>query len=158
MTKQNKKIIILFVLIVLNVCFIFGQSIIPPDASNSLSGKFESIFEGILGKLFDFAGDLYYITRKFAHFFEFFALGILSFTNIYLIKKTFKKTFYGFGLFFVLFVAVLDEFIQIFNGRTSSVKDIMIDFLGAATGVAVVFAFNYLKNKILEKKTDAKRK
>lgn len=151
MTKQNKKIVIIFVLILLNICFIFGQSFVPPDPSNSLSGKFDSILEGILGKLFDFAGDLYYFTRKFAHFIEFFVLGILTFTNLYIIKKTFQKSYYGYGLFFTLVVAVTDEFIQLFNGRTSLITDVILDFSGVVAGLLLVSLFNlFRKNKNLE--------
>ena len=38
-------------------------------------------------------------------------------------------------LFCLLSTAVVDEFIQSFTGRTSNVKDILIDFSGAVVGV-----------------------
>ena len=43
------------------------------------------------------------------------------------------------GVFFpiscTLFTAVTDEFIQSFTGRGSSVRDVMLDFSGALTGI-----------------------
>ena len=41
-------------------------------------------------------------------------------------------------LFLLLAVAVIDEYIQSFTGRISSVKDILIDFGGGVTGLGLV--------------------
>ena len=38
-------------------------------------------------------------------------------------------------LFFALLCAVADEFLQSFTGRTSSVRDVLIDFGGALCGM-----------------------
>ena len=35
-------------------------------------------------------------------------------------------------------IALTDEFIQRFTGRTSSIKDVMIDIVGGCVGVATV--------------------
>ena len=159
MLKQNKKILIIFVFIIINICFIFGQSLASADASNMLSSKFQLLFEGIVASLFNFAVDLCYFTRKLAHFVEFFVLGVLTFTNILIIRKEYQKSYVGCGLFFVLLIAVTDEFIQSFTGRTSSVKDVLIDFSGAAFGLLTVILFTFLKRKMNSgEKTNAKRK
>lgn len=152
MSKQSKIIIVIFVFIILNICFIFSQSCMRPAESNMLSGRFELVFEGIIAKLFNVSVDADFFTRKLAHLIEFFVLGVLTFTNVNIIFKTYHKSFYGYGLFFVLSVAVTDEFIQIFSGRTSSVKDILIDFFGAVIGLITVAVFTHFrKNKSLEK-------
>ncbi len=147
MLKQNNKIIILFVLIILNVCFIFSQSLLNADASNALSHKFEVLIEGFVLKIFSLGLDLCYFVRKFAHFFEFFVLGTLVFSNCLIVKKTYNKSFFGYGLFAVLFVAVTDEFIQLFTGRTSMVKDVLIDFLGAFCGLLIILLFDFISRK-----------
>ena len=41
----------------------------------------------------------------------------------------------GDALFFALLCAVADEFLQSFTGRTSSVRDVLIDFGGAVSGL-----------------------
>lgn len=38
----------------------------------------------------------------------------------------------------VLMVAVLDEFVRSFVGRSSLVKDILLDFSGGITGLTIV--------------------
>ena len=40
-------------------------------------------------------------------------------------------------LFIVLAVAVVDEFVQSVVGRTSLITDVLLDFSGAAIGIAV---------------------
>ncbi len=159
MSKQNKRIIIIFVLIFLNICFIFSQSLLDADASNSLSGGFEDFFEGLIFKLFNLCMDLCYFVRKFAHFFEFFVLGTLVFLNCRIIKNVYGKSFFGYGLFSVLGVAVTDEFIQNFTGRTSQVKDVLIDFSGAIFGLLVVVLFGIISKKTkMWRENNVKRK
>ena len=41
------------------------------------------------------------------------------------------------AMFYGLFVGVCDEFIQSFSDRTSSVRDVLIDFFGYMTGAVV---------------------
>lgn len=71
--------------------------------------------------------------RKFAHFFEYFVLGLFL-TGFYLFKKRtlnrLLKTAY------ILFsVAFFDETIQIFSNRQSKISDIWIDLFGALFGM-----------------------
>jgi len=42
-------------------------------------------------------------------------------------------------LFGTLLAAVTDEFIQSFTGRGSSVRDVVLDFCGALTGMLLTF-------------------
>ena len=81
--------------------------------------------------------------RKLAHFAEFFALGaaiILLLTAS--VKGLYKR--YSAATFLGLFVPVIDETIQIFSGRGSSLRDVWIDVCGYALGcilVCVTFFF-----------------
>ena len=61
------------------------------------------------------------------------------------------------GLFYILAVGVTDEYIQLFSGRTSGVKDVVIDFIGGLFGIALVLSvyliykfIKFQKNKHLE--------
>ena len=77
------------------------------------------------------------IVRKGAHLFEYSMLGSL----LYLLFKCFKQREYNcwiYALFLVLLCATIDEFFQSFVGRTSSVRDVLIDFSGAIIGLSVI--------------------
>ena len=77
------------------------------------------------------------IVRKGAHLFEYAMLG----SFLYLLFKCFKQREYNcwiYALFLVLLCATIDEFFQSFVGRTSSVRDVLIDFSGAIIGLSVI--------------------
>lgn len=65
---------------------------------------------------------VHFIVRKSAHLFEYAVLGGL-------LVAYFKRDVVH-SLFGVLLCATLDEYLQSFVGRTSSVEDILIDFCG----------------------------
>ncbi|MTL51010.1 teicoplanin resistance protein VanZ, partial [Turicibacter sanguinis] len=81
---------------------------------------------------------VHYIVRKSAHFFEYAVLGGLAFWMF----QGFRVTFWNqviYSLFMILSVAVMDEYLQSFVARTSSVSDILIDFSGGMTGVLILY-------------------
>lgn len=81
---------------------------------------------------------VHYIVRKSAHFFEYAVLGGLAFWMF----KGFRVTFWNqviYSLFMILSVAVIDEYLQSFVARTSSVSDILIDFSGGMTGILILY-------------------
>ena len=80
---------------------------------------------------------LHVLVRKGAHLFEYAMLGSL----LYLLFKCFKQREHNcwiYALFLVLLCATMDEFFQSFVGRTSSVRDVLIDFSGAIIGMCVI--------------------
>ncbi|MBE6903054.1 MAG: hypothetical protein E7480_00400 [Ruminococcaceae bacterium] len=89
-----------------------------------------------------------FLVRKAAHLFEFALLGALVMSLILNIKKAFKKHFFGNAFFYVLAVAVIDEHIQSFYERTSSTSDILLDFLGALIGFAIILILKLIINKL----------
>lgn len=141
-----KKIVYL-IMTILIISFIFYNSLQNGESSsetsmivlNFINNMLENIglnimLEGIF-------------VRKLAHFVEFFMLGVFimltfeAFTN-----KIFSII--GFPMFFSIFIPVIDEYIQLYSdGRASSVKDVLLDFLGALTGIIIVSIFLSLKNK-----------
>ncbi len=88
--------------------------------------------------------------RKAAHMVEFSVLGIFLgglTASLFLLTK---RCFLGSALFLSLLVGVTDEYIQKFFKRTSSVKDIFRDLIGATVGLSIaaaIFGVLYLVRK-----------
>lgn len=87
--------------------------------------------------------DISYLVRKCAHFTEFAALGILAYITVILfcggIKKSLAASLYP------LAAAITDELTQLGStGRSAQATDVAIDFFGAATGIALLFAILFL--------------
>ncbi len=87
--------------------------------------------------------------RKFAHLAEFMLLGIA----VMCLVQHLKKNYYGGACFYVLSVAVIDEHIQSFSGRTSSTSDIMLDFIGFMIGFSIALLFVWIIKLIKMKKS-----
>ena len=134
MKFKCKLLIGLFVLVAIVIGFIFSNSMQNSEESHRASGIIEEIVKPIIYKICgDDSVDINYIVRKGAHLAEFCLLGITVISVV--LAVGFK--YFGYGLFFVLAVAVTDEYIQSFFDRTSSVKDILIDFTGAMIGFVI---------------------
>lgn len=119
--------------------FIFSNSIESPEDSSSAS----SFVANMLRPLFEIFVDttkfnFELFVRKLAHFVEFAALGVSVGCMTRYGEKLFRKHFRGYSLFYLLAIAVLDEFIQRFFERGSSVSDVLLDFSGAIFGVTVI--------------------
>jgi len=132
----NAGIIILFVLLIFNVTFIWFNSFITSELSNNSSRKIAEMIQPIVDPHYKIPQDSFmsYI-RKSAHFTLFFILGVV----ITMIHLVIKKTRIFTLLFIILSISVIDEFIQSFSDRTASVKDIILDFCGAFTGLTAVY-------------------
>lgn len=86
-----------------------------------------------------------FIIRKLAHFTEYAILGALYFETVYYLvmyKKLMKKLYYKTVLLataLCMMYAVSDEFHQYFtDGRSPSVRDVIIDTLGGFAGSMLV--------------------
>ena len=75
--------------------------------------------------------------RKLAHATEFAALGVLTSAYAEVRGKKLHRSWPSIMLSGVL-TALLDETIQIFNGRTSAVRDVWIDSGGFALGMLLI--------------------
>ena len=130
------------------IAFIFYNSAQVAEVSSEYSGQFTVV----LNKLLQYTPLDIVLTehqvRKLAHMAEFAALGFF----LTLCLRVYTKrliAFCAWPLLFGLFIAVCDEFLQRFiPGRSSSIKDIFIDFTGVCGGTAVaiaaVFAFGVM--------------
>ena len=100
--------------------------------------------------------ELNLIVRKIAHGFEYFLFALaLCFTIRYFNVDDNNLLIYT--LFIVLFVAVMDEFFQLFiQDRTSKVADILIDFCGGILSTTLFLIYSQPRGKHYEKTVDRK--
>ena len=124
------------VLLILNILFIFGNSLMPGSVSETFSGWVKDFLSSIFGA---FPGDSetgHGLLRKLAHFTEFTCLGLcLTWLFFMLQKRPWLPLLCGF------LVACTDETIQCFvPDRGPSFKDVLIDTSGVTLGVLVLLA------------------
>ena len=131
------------VLLVCNLAFIWGNSLLPGE----VSGAFSDWVKAILAKLLpmgpeDSTGGG--LLRKVAHFTEFAALGMCLGWLFGMLQKG-KLIPFGCGVL----AASIDETIQRFvPDRGPSVKDVCIDSAGVLTGIVLLYlGHTYLKKR-----------
>ncbi len=131
---------LILILIALTATFIFDNSVQSGEESRENSDKIASWIRPILDPNNTMSDeDFNRLVRKTAHFIEFGVLGVgLGILAEYL-RKRHNRKFVAMPLFVALAVAVTDEFIQSFAGRSSMISDVLIDFGGAVAGM--IFAF-----------------
>lgn len=134
MENNRRKIRLWAVLVILNVLFIWGNSLLPGSVSGAISGFVKYvIFDLILGHSGGNEGG-HGLLRKLAHFTEFACLGIFMSRLLYWLKKPRVLALAG-----AFLVACCDETIQRFvPDRGPSFKDVMIDTSGALTGMILL--------------------
>ena len=141
MIRTDKRLRLCSVLLVANLCFIWGNSLLPGKISGALSDALKNILAHLL------PGEVPGVTtgggllRKIAHFTEFAALGAAFVWRFGMLeKRKIMALVFGFG------VACVDETIQIFvPGRGRSVFDVLIDTAGVAVGVTLLLLFHHIK-------------
>ncbi len=131
--REKWLFVVCSVLLCLNLCFIWGNSSLPGEASREVSGN-------ALNQYFTFfavfGAKAEKILRKVAHFSEFASLGFL-FAGWFTLLKA-KNTVVD-SLLCCMTAACIDETIQLFvSGRNSSVLDVWIDMLGVAAGIILL--------------------
>ena len=84
------------------------------------------------------------VVRKLAHFTEYFFFGLLLTITLRTFHKMLQGVFF-LELFLFLAVPMVDETIQIFyQGRTSNVIDVWIDFSGCIAGMGLCYLIHAL--------------
>ncbi|NLC67283.1 MAG: VanZ family protein [Clostridiaceae bacterium] len=145
--SQKIKICISWVLVVLYLAMIFYFSGQDGTSSHKVSFKllhYMKLLAILLpGWLQDFLASIYYsselLLRKAAHFTEYFVLSLLFYRAMAVSGVRPRKSL-AVTLVFCFLYAVSDEIHQYFvPGRAFAVTDILIDTLGAALGVAIIY-------------------
>ncbi len=129
---------ILFTGIVLfSVVFVFYHSNKVGAVSGEMSLRVQSMLNALLAKAGLGIELSHTAVRKLGHLAEFANLG---FWSLLALRVYTKRLFahISWPLLFCLGVAVCDEFVQLYvPGRSSEVRDVIIDFAGSLAGAAV---------------------
>lgn len=146
---MNKKRLILWIVVILTLAFIFGQSLLDKDTSEKQSVAIQEIVVEPVHKAITGEKTIHYDIRDLAHAIEFTILGlelVFLISNKNRILQCLKSVSY------CGFVALLDETIQNFSGRAPELIDIWHDILGAVIGVLIgaglMFVINIHKESI----------
>ena len=126
LTEHSGFRIILSVLIIITLIFIWTNSIQNGTESNAQSDRIVTRLKPIIDPKNKIdIDDLSFVIRKAAHFCEYFL---------------------------VLMSAVIDETIQLYHERTSSVTDIILDFCGGLCGICIMIIIVILCTQFSEKR------
>lgn len=134
MIRTDKRLRLCTVLIVCNLIFIWGNSLLPANVSQAIS---DAVME-LLSRFFSTGGPQgdtgSFLTRKLAHFTEFAALGLLLTWRFGMLgRKKYVPINWG------VLAACADETIQCFvPGRGPGVRDVAIDTAGVLTGMLLL--------------------
>ncbi len=136
-TKQNIITAVLALFILLTLCVIWGHSLEGPEASSAKSqAVLEHIIKPILGPIFGREHITEYFVRKLGHFTEFFVLGAECIALLWVRRKV-RLHWIVHTLCFGFLVGALDETLQIFTRRGSSLSDVWLDFTGFTVAVGL---------------------
>ena len=155
-TRRNIIHLVILILLALNLAFIFIQSALPPEKSEETSDKVGEIVGEIIPPETKPGAFIQINLRKIAHFIEFAALGLLSSLYVVFLGESIKRVVLT--LAHAPSVALLDETLQIFSGRGSSVKDVWIDTLGFFTAAILFYTVYHSVRIIIKKVNNSKQK
>ena len=149
MIRTNRRLRLCCTLLVCNLAFIWGNSLLPGEISGQISDCVKEMLEALFagGAESPSGGGL---LRKFAHFAEFTALGLcLEWLFGMLGRKPFWPLLCGVS------AACLDETIQIFvPGRGPGIRDVCIDSCGVAAGMLLLcLGHSYRKRRSTRKQS-----
>ena len=129
MMRRNTQLRLCTALLILNLAFIWGNSLLPAEASQAFSDWMMSALGSVPVEQAPEAGSG--VLRKIAHFAEFTTLGFLLAWLFALLRRGI-----WWALPFGMAAACLDETIQMFvPGRGPGIRDVAIDTCGVLTGI-----------------------
>lgn len=146
------------------MALIFSLSSQNAAVSSGTSGNVIRLIVGIFYPGFDnlpaaeqteIVASLQFLARKSAHFSIYMTLGVLSFLAVISYEKLLFAIRLTTSSGICLLYAASDEFHQLFvPGRSGEVRDVMIDFSGAALGIALSTLVFLLICRIKKKRTE----
>lgn len=143
MIRTDKRIRLCCCLLIANLAFIWGNSLLPGD----ISGAFSEWVKELIASLFPGDGPVRQsggLLRKIAHFTEFTALGMCL---AWLFGMLGRKKYWPFVC--GVAAAITDETIQLFvPDRGPSIKDVALDSCGVVTGMILLcLGHSYIRRK-----------
>lgn len=152
---KKTKLVISWIFVLLLMILIFYFSSQKAESSSETSGGFAELLAKILHSDFEnlsekvkneILNDCQFIVRKTAHFSVYAFLGILTFIAC---KISDFKRYRLISAIICLVYAVSDEIHQYFvEGRSCEFRDVLIDFLGAISGIIGISILLLLCKKI----------
>ena len=133
MISDDKRLRRAYLLLILNLAVIWGNSLLPGEVSGAISGFVRDLIAMILpGE--GAPGQGHRLLRKLAHFTEFACLGVIL---GWIMNRKNRPWWIALGLGSL--AACVDETIQIFvPERGPAVTDVMIDTSGVLTGILLL--------------------
>ena len=142
---KNWLTLILVVFIVLTLAFIWGNSLLDREQSTEVSMGLLDKIEPYLA-LFGVEPEDDHILRKLAHFCEFGLLGLELALLVWLRCGMGLKPL-ALATAASLAVAVTDETLQYFTGRSCQLSDVLLDFSGAFCGIVGIWIISVIIKK-----------
>lgn len=146
-SNRNKILVISIALLsIVNIIFIFSNSIPSIPESRETSEQILEIVEPILDNLVGEGNVTNHFVRKCAHVVEFFCLGTLLATFFLLVKRTVL-----WSCQIGLLTALTDETIQLHTQRGAQLQDVWLDFASVVVSVMIVWTVNRIYNYYTKK-------
>ncbi len=158
--KKEKYKKLLYFITALTIAVIWGQSCIGKEQSKANSDiiigmikPIEELEPGYRSENGWTFTQLSQYVRKGAHLMEYAVLSA-ELSLILIIKK--RKHIKGFAVCFLLcsMIALIDESIQVFSGRSGEIQDIWIDNGGALTGILITNLICLVKIRLGKRKKE----
>ncbi len=144
--KSRSKLLICGALILLMLCLIWGNSMLPGKASGNVSGWFGRLLGQILPVFGPDNPNGSFLLRKCAHFTEFCLLGTLLCWMSAMCQQK-KRWVFSIAFGCGALTAAIDECIQLFvPERHGCGEDVLLDCCGVATGVLLVLLVFHIVN------------
>ncbi len=139
--KRRAAAWVLAVLTVAVLLFIWSNSLESREDSARKSALFVELVRPLVLALpvpqWHHEDTIHLITRKLAHFAQFFALGGLS-SGFALAVRPARLIGIGWLALFCLAAATVDELLQFFSARVPAWQDVALDMAGALAGIFLV--------------------
>lgn len=147
--RRNYLLPVLLLCLAACIAVIWGNSLTAPDKSMQASGQVALELQEVLSALQIPPAQRQFLVRKTAHFLEYAGLGFLWVLTLRAVNFPGKGRY---SLAFCAVIAICDESLQLLSGRTGSLRDVGIDCLGAAAGIAVTLVLLEVTVKLQKKR------
>lgn len=148
MVSSKKRIRLCITLIVANIVFIWGNSLLPAETSAAFSSAVKRLLLFFLPEGGPSAIKGHGLLRKIAHVLEFTSLGALWCWYLLMGRRSPALAWLP-----GVCTACIDETIQCFvPGRGPRVTDVLIDLGGVSLGIGITLLIQFLKNNKWRKK------